>query len=144
MPQETPKAVPAAASQSFPLGDVLTIVTGLLLSQDGIAAAYRILNFITKDNLYTHQLPRVCAEVRPYLLKKHPALATVDASGVTPENWRVWMTDQVLAFGEYLEVDQMPAGEHYYIDPVSELVEAGVHPSKIVLVPTAAKGARNA
>jgi hypothetical protein len=138
MDTNTPTAA-APASQQFHLGAVLTIVTGVLLAHDGMPAVYKLLNFMTQDNLYTHQIQRVVQEVRPYLLKKHPGLADVDAVGVTPENWRAWLTDQILQHGEYLEVDALPSGEHYYIDPVSELVESGVHPSKIRLVPAAAK-----
>jgi hypothetical protein len=116
--------------KAFPLGTVLSITTGCLLAPNGIEGVYGILNWMTQDSLYTHQLPRVGKECMPWILKQHPKLVDVDASGVNGENWRAWLTDQILRFGETLEIEQLPAGVHYYIEPISELAEK-VHPSRI-------------
>ena len=46
--------------REFPLGVVLSITTGKLLCP--IGDVYDILNFLTGDNLFTHQLPRAMRE----------------------------------------------------------------------------------
>ncbi len=49
--------------KTFPLAQVLSITTGrLFCDMDGI---YEILNFLTNDNLFTHQLPGAANEVKP-------------------------------------------------------------------------------
>ena len=121
--------------RTFDLGDVLSITTGKLVSPRHIEGVYDILNFMTGDNLFTHQLPRVSEECKPYLLKQHPQLADVDASGVGPDNWQAWIRDQTRKYGPSLKVEPLPHGEHYHIDPLSELAEK-VHPDKIIVVKT--------
>jgi hypothetical protein len=120
-------------TKTFPLGTVLSITTGCLLAPNGISGVYEILNFMTGDNLYTHQIPRVCRECAPYLLKQFPQLAGIDTSAVTPENVQAFLEDLLARLPAELEVETMPPGEHYEIDPMSELAEM-VHPSKIVVV----------
>jgi hypothetical protein len=118
-------------TESFSLGAVLSVTTGRLLCPiDGV---YRILNFMTGDSIYTHQIPRVMDECKPHLLRQFPALAQVDASIVTPDNWQDWLHQQEAVHGDQLTVAPLPPGEHYQIDPLSELAEK-VHPSKIVTV----------
>lgn len=73
----------------FPLNQVLTITTGRLLCD--IGDVYGILNFLTGDNLFTHQLPRGVEFCQPKILEQYPELAEVDDSGVTSENWREWL-----------------------------------------------------
>ena len=43
-------------TKTFDLGTVLTVTTGRLLTD--IGNLYEILNFMTGDDLMTHQLPR--------------------------------------------------------------------------------------
>ena len=120
-------------AKAFHLGDILSVTTGWLVSPRLIDGVYDVVNHMTQDSIYTHQLPRACREVTPFILKQHPALAGIDASHVTSENWRAWLAEQVLLHGETLPLEPMPPGEHYEIDPVSELAEM-VHPSKIIVV----------
>jgi len=60
--------------KNFHLGDVLSVTTGRLLSPKGIGGVYEILNFMTNDNLYTHQLPRAAEECKPFLFSQFPQL----------------------------------------------------------------------
>jgi len=39
---------------------------------------YDILNFMTQDELWTHQLPRACRAVRPVILGRHPDLVFLE------------------------------------------------------------------
>lgn len=68
------------ASRTFPLDEVITIATGRLVAKRHIDAVYDVLNFMTGDNLFTHQLPRAREECNPYLLTQHPSLRELDLS----------------------------------------------------------------
>lgn len=124
--------------KQFHIGDILSVTTGTLVSPRLITGVYDILGFMTGESLYTHQLPRVSDEAAPVLLRQHPQLASVDARGVTPENHKAWLAEQVERYGETLPVEPMTANEHERIDPMSELAEK-VHPSRIVVVKTPAR-----
>jgi len=117
----------------FHLGDVLTVTTGKLVSRRHMEGIYDILNFMTRDNLFTHQLPRAGRECAPALLEQHPQLAAVTGDDVTPENHAAWLEAQCAEFGEELLVQRLSEHAHEYIDPLSELAEK-VHPSKIISV----------
>lgn len=119
----------------FDLGDILSVTGEKLVSPRLVAGVYDILNYMTGESLYTHQLPRVCKEARPVLLFQHPQLAEVDDSSVNGDNWQQWLHEQKQRFGDTLPVKPMNANEHERIDPLSELAEK-VHPNKIVVVST--------
>lgn len=120
-------------SKQFHLGNVLSITTSRLVSNRHMHGVYDILNFMTQDNLYTHQLPRACRECAPVLLQQHPQLATITGEDVTAENFKSWLEEKCAEFGETLLVTQMPEHAHEFIDPLSELAET-VRPSKIIVV----------
>ena len=61
----------------FHIGDVLSITTGKMVSPTGMDGIYKILNFMTGEDLYTHQLPRAMRVCAPHLLQQHPQLAEV-------------------------------------------------------------------
>lgn len=60
--------------KEFSLGDVLSITTGRLLSERRIDGVYDILNWMTGDNLFTHQLPRASESCAPWLIEQYPQL----------------------------------------------------------------------
>ena len=112
--------------KSFHLGDILTITTGIMVAPEGIGAVYEILNWMTGDNLFTHQLPRASDLCEPILKDLYPGLAEVtlpDASGLAKDKaeefWKTWLAMQVETFGETLPVPKL---ENYTpVDPISEL-----------------------
>lgn len=117
-------------TKSFHIGAILSVTGEALMCP--IGDVYEILNYMTDDNLFTHQLPRVARECRPVLLKQQPQLsAWVD--DVTPENYKARLADAIKQFGEELSVEPLAANEHEYIDPMSELAEK-IHPDKIIPV----------
>src|SRR5688500_3274407 len=67
-----------AMSARFPLGEVLSITTGRLVGREAIGGVYRILDYMTGESLFTHQLPRAAEECRPALLAQHPQLKDVE------------------------------------------------------------------
>ena len=64
-------------AREFHLGDILSITTGRLVSPRHIDGVYDILNWMTGDNLMTHQLPRACGECEGPLRAQHPDLAEI-------------------------------------------------------------------
>ena len=107
--------------RDFHIGDILSVTTGLLMSPRRIGGVYDILNYMTRDNLFTHQLPRACDECRPFLLKQYPDLETVDVSGIASGNFEAELAKIVARYGETRPVDQIPREAHPRIDPVTEL-----------------------
>lgn len=120
-------------TKDFHLGDILSITTGKLVSPRHIEGVYDILNWMSGEQLFTHQLPRVMREAAPVLLRAHPALEAVKPTTLSPEDVAPWLAEQVAAIGEMLPVPKMTKDEHESIDPMSELVER-VHPDKIIKI----------
>lgn len=128
----------------FHLGDVLSITTGRLVSPRHMDGVYDILNFMTGDNLFTHQLPRACDECKPYLLKQFPQLNTAfiqsacrtldreveNRDSRDPENGEpmplnitAWLEELTTRYGEYLEVETIPKEAHEKKNPLAEMQE---------------------
>lgn len=107
-------------SREFHIGDILSVTTGRLISPRHMEGVYDILNYMTGDNLFTHQLPRAADECRPYLLKQHPDLASADVSLCTKDNYLVRLAGLALQYGETRPVQPIPLMAHKRIDPISE------------------------
>lgn len=109
-------------TRDFPLADVLTVTTGRLLSHDHMAGVYRILNFLTGDDLMTHQLSRAAQACRPALVEQHPWL-----DGLTPPedidapDLLAWLIAQEATHGDTVSVT--PITDWRHIDPIEELVD---------------------
>lgn len=123
----------ALKQKLFHLGDVLSITDGRLMSPRHMDGIYDILNFMTGDNLFTHQLPRAASECQPFLLRQHPQLAGVEIGEITPENFKSVLEGLCAEYGEYLMVDALPEHAHEFIEPMSELAEK-VHPDRIIKI----------
>lgn len=121
-------------TKTFPTGDVLATITGYLVTPNGIGAVYEVLNWMTGDNVYTHQLPRIGREARPVLIAAHPELAAAcsEAQQVTRENWQQWLATWTKRYGKTIAVPKFTADEHERIDPISELAEM-VPPDHIIM-----------
>ena len=85
---------------------------------------YDILNWMTGDNLFTHQLPRACRECAPRLLEQHPGLAEVaDIPAFNGSAAAVgeWLRQWIDRFGEYLPVQALDPADHTHMDALSEV-----------------------
>ncbi|HEY2497322.1 MAG TPA: hypothetical protein VGK24_09655 [Candidatus Angelobacter sp.] len=60
--------------KKFHISDVLSVTTGRLVSSRHMDGIYKILNFLTGDSLFTHQLPRAMRECEPWLRAQYPYL----------------------------------------------------------------------
>jgi hypothetical protein len=124
-------------SKAFHIGDILSISTGYLVSPRHMEGVYDILNFMTGDTLFTHQLPRAANECRPWLARQHPQLESANdwaaaAMATIPEDAppaaRKVIIDSFIAaaverFGETLLIEPIPADDHERKDALTELRE---------------------
>ena len=101
------------ASHRFHIGDVLSITTKRIFSPRGILGIRGILAFMSgvggPDD--TSITDTGCVLLTPHcteeLIRQHPWLQEIDASGVTPENADDFLADLVRKHGEFLEVTSM-------------------------------------
>lgn len=120
-------------SKEFATVDVLSTVTGVLIGKiDGV---YEVLNWMTGESVFTHQLPRISREAQPVVLAMHPALqqAVDEAERVSTENWEAWRDTWLDRYGPTIAVPKMNHHEHERIDPMSEAAEH-FSPEQIVVV----------
>jgi hypothetical protein len=122
-------------TKDFPTLDVLSTATGVLVSEGGIGGVYEVLNWMTGESVFTHQIPRIGREAAPVLLAAHPTLAAAyqEAKQITPKNWRWFASLWLGRYGATIAVPKFMPVDHEKIDPLSELVEK-VHPDNIIVV----------
>lgn len=120
-------------TKEFATCDVMSTVTGILVGN--IGGVYEVLNWMTGESVFTHQLPRISREARPVLVAAHPLLqqAIDEAGQVNGENYKEWLQKWEDRYGPAIAVPKFTAADHESIDPMSELAEK-VHPDKIVTV----------
>lgn len=123
----------ARRTKNFPIGDVITMMTGIIVSENGLRGFYQVAAWMTGENVASHQLPRISRESVSVILELHPYLAPImdEVRQVTPDNWREWLDTWEERYGYEIAVPSMNIAEHERIDPMSELVEK-VPPHKIV------------
>lgn len=127
--------------KKFHISDVLSVTTGRLVSSRHMDGIYEILNFLTGDNLFTHQLPRAMRECEPWLKMQFPQLMadspemTVSIEVLkgnlaeTPQNKEAigracaaWVEGVRRKFElpEMLPIYELGADMHTHIDPIEE------------------------
>lgn len=123
----------------FHLGDVLSIITGSLLSPRHMKGVYDILNFMTGDSVYSHTISRFIDECGPYLVNQFPQLATPEMDLAIAELNELlkdksekaetdkivadWLANQITKYGETFVVKPIPKDAHQCKDPRVELAE---------------------
>ncbi len=133
----------------FHISDVLSITTGRLVSTRHMEGVYKIMNYMTGDNLFTHQLPRASRECEPILVAAYPQLSKDDpitARCIAAMDRGIEMGERDNAvrgvvekirhehgLPEMLEVPQLFHGESSHADPMEELIEM-VGRKKVVVV----------
>lgn len=121
-----------AETKLFPTDQVMSVVTGVLVSD--IGGVYEVLNWMTGESLFTHQLPRVGGEAVPVILAMHPHLQTAidEADQVNGENALTWRDAWRDRFGPEIAIPKMSTAQHERIDAMSELAEK-IHPDNIIV-----------
>lgn len=121
----------STTQRSFHISDVLSILSDRLVSTRHIEGVYDILGFMTDSEPFTHQLPRLSDEVKPYLAAEHPELAKVEIpekfEGETREDVELsiitWLDSLYPTFGTEVLVSRVPAEAHTEIHPLVELMQ---------------------
>jgi hypothetical protein len=109
-------------TQDFPIGDVLSLTTGRLLSRDGMEGVQRICEFMAGEPVWTHQLPRIMEEAGPRILVQHPDLAAIDVPvDLDQAAWPEWMTGVEARYGATRTLTQLADDESTSIDPLTEM-----------------------
>lgn len=144
--------------KQFHISDILSVTTGRLVSSRHMDGIYELLNFLTGDTLFTHQLPRAMRECEPwlrsqfpYLFPEHPpvkkCLDGLDAMMKIDGNSRV---DRARTCAEFVVAvqreakfpellpDELPVYEmgekmHIHIDPIEE-AKAMVGDKKVIAI----------
>lgn len=118
-------------TKEFKTRDVMSTITGRLMGD--IGGVYEVLNWMTGESVYTHQLSRISMEAVPVILAAHPHLepAIGEAENVNRENFAEWRDRWEERYGVTIAVPKFTIDTHERIDPLSELAEK-VHPSRII------------
>lgn len=126
----------------FPLADILTMTTGRLLSRRHMDGIYDIANWMTGDNLMTHQLPRAADACGPALLTQHPQLRDLEPpADLDVPDLMAWLANAERKHGEQLPVSQLPAGAWQHQNAIEELCDM-VGPERVIVAPLPPKEPR--
>lgn len=120
-------------TRKFETLTVLTAMSDRLLTVpdkpedgNGIGKLYALLEFMTGESPFTHQLPRFCEECKPSLQEQFPKLHAVVPEIVSRceagqvESLRVDLVD---LFGRFVDVEKPYRLPHQRKNPVAELVD---------------------
>ncbi len=108
-------------SKSFTLDIVLTVTSGILLTP--IDELYRILNYLTGEQLYTHQLPRASEFAKPHIFKKYPELKKVEIPNVSTFEEVEAFINSLKNNGMLAEYELEPMTDFVAKNPIQELIE---------------------
>jgi hypothetical protein len=110
--------------RSYQLADILSVTTGRLLSRDHMGGIYNILNGLTGDNLFTHQLPRAVDACRPSVIAQHPQLDGIEPpEDIDVADLMAWLLDAERQFGEELPVEPLAPEAWEQRNPIEELCD---------------------
>lgn len=87
-------------TRTFPLADVLSVTTPLLLSARKVDGLTDLLDWMTGDRLELWQLPRAADEARPVLIEQHPFLADLQPpAGLGLIALHAWLVTAIIKQG---------------------------------------------
>jgi hypothetical protein len=115
----------------FPTVVVLSVCHDKLLCE--MTEVYNICNFLTGDELYTHQLPRAQDILKPWIFEQLPQLRDWDDSKINRKNWPKFVELAKKRYGETLPLTPLPPERWTYIDAVEEL-RAMFGDNKVIVV----------
>ncbi|MFF8178464.1 hypothetical protein [Streptomyces chartreusis] len=111
-------------TRDFALADILTMTTGRLLSSRHMEGVYDIANWMTGDNLMTHQIPRAADACGKALLAQHPQLTDVaPPDDIDAPDLMAWLSDTERQHGQHLPVAPLPPDAWEHRNPIEELCD---------------------
>lgn len=90
--------------KKYHLSYVLSIISGRLISNEGLDGIYDILSYLNGNTVHTHEISDVIEECRLGLLEQHPELTNINLDEINTDNLDQWLKNQINIFGEYLEI----------------------------------------
>lgn len=102
------------------ISDLLTVMTGIMVSQNGFSKVHQLIEFICECTVFTHQLPRVVKEMRPELEKQFPQFKDILTHKLEPDQVDSWVQDQIQKHGEWFEVSPIKIQQR---EPIMELMD---------------------
>lgn len=119
-------------TKPFTLRTILTVTTGRLLTKsrgpndNGIGDLYELLEWMTGEPPFTHQLGRFAAECKPWLLRWFPQLESCGESleKIDTNDLESWLSGLAkYGYEDAYDVPKIPRDDHTSKDPVAELRE---------------------
>lgn len=107
----------------FDMATILTVICKRLYAPS-IKNLYEILNYMTGDKVFTHQLIRIADEMTPVILAQYPdlqELVETEKETVTEENFKEFLTDAIQKYGNEFPIIPCGLFEHKVIDPQEEM-----------------------
>lgn len=111
-------------TKAFHIGDILSVISGRLVSLDHVDGIYSLLGWMVNESLMTHQLPRVSDECEPFLRERFPDLAAIDVASATIASEAelvTWLASLEAEHGTHRDVPRLAVGDHTQIDPILEI-----------------------
>jgi hypothetical protein len=100
----------------FPLGDLLSVTDGRLLSPTHMSGVGALLSHMAGEPVMTHQLPLAANAMKPKLLAQHPWLKDLESDVPDLIAWLAWA---VRKYGEFHEVTPVPMAWGHH-DPIRD------------------------
>lgn len=98
-------------SKEFPLEDILSVTTGLILSKDKLDfSIHEVFNYIVNDyldggpSLSYEEIVSLSPGITEYIFGQYPELIDVNIDNLTEENFDLWLEEQVLKYGKTLRI----------------------------------------
>ena len=92
------------------ISDLLTVITGRLLSLNHMDGVYETLDYLSGQSLMTHQLPPASRAFEPVLRERFPQLAGIEIPEIASvEHLKEFIASVASEHGEYFEVEPMPS-----------------------------------
>jgi hypothetical protein len=112
-------------TRTFHVGDILSLMTGRLVSPDGINGLHALAEHMAGEPVWTHQLPRVSEESEQSLRDQFPDLAAIEIPTFTSKDReaevKVWITNIANRYGATRDVEPLGRTEHTSIGPIEEM-----------------------
>ena len=110
-------------TKAFPTLDVLGATSGFLLADMG--GIYQVLNFMTGQDLFTHQLPRAMESAREAYIYFNPAMIPffAEIKKMAPEQIVAARDFWLMKYGPTLDVPLIAPDKYEAKDPISELID---------------------
>lgn len=111
-------------TEEFPLGDVLSWITGKMVSLNGIEGPWALANWMTGVDLHTHQLVRAGEACGRELRTQFPKLRAIHVPEFRGDEvfLRQWLTRLERRHGKLLRVERPKAGFYEAMNPLEELL----------------------